>query len=168
MTYVLIFSRREKNVKKFIPFAFEGVWRYAWYIPLSVRDKEEVERLRGNRNRSRATSVKYTQRYSPVRRFSKRARAFLPIDWSARIALFKANPLSRDSFSFHHSRNSTKFRVNDPCSSDTREGSFQEEIYRRNLKIFSRVGLERESRKIPRKMENISSKWKNSFVASAE
>lgn len=109
-----------------------------------------------------------TRRYSPVRRFSKRARAFLPIDWSARIALFKANPLSRDSFSFHHSRNSTKFRVNDPCSSDTREGSFQEEIYRRNLKIFSRVGLERESRKIPRKMENISSKWKNSFVPSAE
>lgn len=41
-------------------------------------------------------------------------------------------------------------------------------IHRRNLKIFSRVGLERESRKIPRKMENISSKWKNSFVPSAE
>lgn len=75
---------------------------------------------------------------------------FLPIDWSARIALFKPRRIHYPATRFSPSRNSTKFRVDDP----RREWSFLSRTRTTSWKKFKIL----ESIHPPR-MESISSKY---------
>lgn len=115
-------------------------------IHLSIR---ETKRKRGRRKGieiARATSVKYTQRYSP-RAFLNEPVAFLPIDWSARIALFKPRrihyPATRFSFHQRLDRRTEIPRNSASMLFGYSRRSFPGCVRPRNLK-FSRVGLERE------------------------
>lgn len=115
-------------------------------IHLSIR---ETKRKRGRRKGieiAGATSVKYTQRYSP-RAFLNEPVAFLPIDWSARIALFKPRrihyPATRFSFHQRLDRRTEIPRNSASMLFGYSRRSFPGCVRRRNLK-FSRVGLERE------------------------
>lgn len=78
------------------------------------------------------------------------AAFFLPIDWSARIALFKPRRIHYPATRFSPSRNSTKFRVDDP----RREWSFLSRTRTTSWKKFKILESIHPSR-----MESISSKY---------